>query len=90
MPENLRRAPNEMAVEMWFGERRYDSRVFMRLSWCTDDLFDTSLLEGKIVHKIAGAGNTVSQRPRNESRSPIHWAPPTLAITSFVFPYCRS
>jgi hypothetical protein len=74
-----------MAVEEWLEGIPYDSRVSMRRSWCTDDLFDTTLPERKIVHENAGAGNTIGRLPRNESRLPLHWAPPKLARTMFVF-----
>jgi hypothetical protein len=42
-----------MAVEKGLEGLQYDSRASMRRSWCTDDLFDTSLPERKIVHKDA-------------------------------------
>ena len=52
---------DEIAVEKWLGVIPYDSRVSMRRSWCTDDLFDTPLPEYEILHKTAGAGNTISR-----------------------------
>ena len=57
----------------------------MRHSWCTDDLFDTSLPERKTAHQNAGTGHTISRLPRDESSSPVYWAPPKLASTTFVF-----
>jgi hypothetical protein len=57
----------------------------MRRSWCTDDLFDTSLPEREIVHSDAGAGSTISRLPRNESRPPFYWAPAQLPAQSSYF-----